>query len=63
MGGFLFSLSVLECSLHSVRTGPGNPGRALNFKKSFSRPEKSWNLEAGPGKSQKSKLGYFFFSR
>ena len=31
-----------------VRTGPGNPGKSLNFKKSFSRSGKSWNSHAGP---------------
>ena len=43
-----------------VHTGPGNPGKSLNFKKSFSRPGKSWNSDAGPGKSWKSELGHFF---
>ena len=43
-----------------VRTGPGNPGKSLNFKKLFSRPGKSWNCDAGPGKPGKDELGYFF---
>ena len=44
----------------SVRTGPENPGKSLNFKKSFSRPGKSWNFDAGPGKSWKFELDYIF---
>ena len=36
-----------------VRAGPGNPGKSLNFRNSFSRPGKSLNFEAGPGKSWK----------
>ena len=43
-----------------VRTGPGNPGKSLNFKKLFSRPGKSWNSDAGHGKSWKSELGSIF---
>ena len=43
-----------------VHTGPGKPGKSLNFKKSFSRPGKSWNSDDGPGKSWKSELGYIF---
>ena len=46
-----------------VRTGPGNPGKSLNFKKSLSRPGKSWNSDAGPGKSWKSELGYLVLLR
>ena len=44
-----------------VRTGPGNPGKSLNFKKSFSRPGKSLNFDAGPGKSWKFGLDYIFY--
>ena len=43
-----------------VRTGPGNPGKSLNFRKSFSRPGKSWNSDAGPGKSWKTELSLVF---
>ena len=39
------------CMIDRVRTGPGNPGKSLNFKKLFSRPQKSWNSDVGPGKS------------
>ena len=46
-----------------VRTGPGNPGKSWNFRKSFSRIGKSWNSDAGPGKSWKSELGYIFLIR
>ena len=37
--------------IYRVRTCSGNPGKSLNFKNLFSRPGKSWNCEAGPGKS------------
>ena len=45
-------------ALGRVLTGPGNPGKSLNFKKSFSQPGKSWNSAKCPGKSWKSELGY-----
>ena len=50
---FCTSLQVLSGSHYRVRTGPGNPGKSLNFKKSFSWPGKSWNSGASesPGKS------------
>ena len=41
-----------------VRTGSGNLGKSLNFKNRFSRPEKSWNSDAGPEKTWKSELGH-----
>ena len=31
-----------------VCTGPGNPGKSWNFRKSFSMPGKSWNSDTGP---------------
>ena len=34
--------------------GPGNPGKSWNFTLAFSRPGKSWKINAGPGKSWKS---------
>ena len=51
------------CSNCRVCTGPGNPWKSLNFLKLFSRPEKSWNSNAGPGKSWKSELGYIFIRK
>ena len=47
--------------IYRVCTGPGNPGKSLNFKKSFSRPGKSLNFDAGPGKSWKFGLDYIFY--
>ena len=47
--------------IYRVRTGLGNPGKSLNFKKSFARPGKSWNFDAGPGKSWKFELDYNFY--
>ena len=43
-----------------VRTGIR---KSWNFRKSFSRPGKSWNSDAGTGKSWKSELGYIFLIR
>ena len=37
--------------LFRVCTGHGEPGKSLNFRISFFRPGKSWNLSAGHGKS------------
>ena len=54
-----YKKKLIECReyyLNRVRTGPGNPGKSSNFRKSFSRPGKSWNSDAGPGKSWKSEL-------
>ena len=62
-----FAIFVFVCgavresaALSGVCTGPGNPGKSLNFMKSFSRSGKSWNFDKGPGKSWKSELGYIF---
>ena len=52
-----------EFDINRVRAGPGNPGKSLNFYKSFSRPGKFWNSDSGPGKSWKSELGYIFLLR
>ena len=43
-----------------VRKGLGNPGKSLNFKNLFSRPGKSYNSDAYPGKYWKSELGFIF---
>ena len=53
-------IEIPEVHIYRVRTGPGSPGKSLNFRKSFSRPGKSWNSDTGPGKSWKSELGYIF---
>ena len=37
-------------ALHIVRTGPGKPGKSLNFIMAFSRAGKSWKKAIGPGK-------------
>ena len=54
---------IIFGNMHRVHTDPGNPGKSLKFKKSFSRPGKSWNSDAAPGKSWKSELGYIFLTR
>ena len=42
-----------DCRVNDkVHTGPRNPGKSLNLNKSFCRPGKSWNSDAGPGKSK-----------
>ena len=37
-----------------ARTGPGNPGKYLNFSLAFGRTGKSLKMVGGPGKSWKS---------
>ena len=49
---------ILLLNLHRVDTGLGNLGKSWNLEESFSRPGKSWNSDAGSGKSWKSELGY-----
>ena len=44
-----------------VRTGPGNPGKSLNFMKLLSRSGMSWNSDVSPGKSWKSELSHVFY--
>ena len=36
--------------INRVRTGPGNPGKYLNFSLAFSRTGKSLKMVGGPGK-------------
>ena len=62
-GSLVRRSTVVFDHLDRVRTGPGYPGKSLNFKKLFSRPGKSWNSDAGPGKSWKSELGHIFLIR
>ena len=40
--------------VNRFRTGPGNPGKYLNFNLAFSRTEKSLKMVGGLGKSWKS---------
>ena len=56
----IIPLTDMQCR---VRTGPGSPEKSWNFRKSFSRPGKSWNSDTGPGKSWKFELGYIFSLR
>ena len=55
------SANILEMINFRVPAGPGNPGKSLNFKESFSRPGESWNSDVGPGKSWKTELSLVFY--
>ena len=44
-----FKMSIRPV-IYRVRTGPGKPGKSLNFIMAFSRTGKSWKKATGPGK-------------